>query len=105
MGCIHNTSDSILQRLRRRWFAAALLIGLVSTIPSFADTPEFEPDRSVSTSPMTASAAGSAIAEASASAPSSAPPLTRAATQRHIDEMSPASWLSQFGRVSIDRRE
>lgn len=105
MSGFHNTSDSILQRAGRRWLAAALLIALVSTVPSFADTPEIERDRSVSTSPMTASAVASASAESSASTPSSAPPLTRAATQRRIDEMSPAGWLSQFGRISIGRRE
>jgi hypothetical protein len=105
MSEFHNTSDSILQRAGRRWLVAALLIGLASTVPSFADTPEIEPDRSVSTSPTAATAAGSSTAESSASTPSSAPPLTRAATRRRIDEMSPAGWLSQFGRVSIGRRE
>ena len=40
-----------------------------------------------------------------ATALASAPrPLTRAATQLQIDEMSPVGWLRQFGAVSIGRR-
>jgi hypothetical protein len=32
-------------------------------------------------------------------------PLTRAAAQLRIDEMSPVGWLSQFGNVSIGQRD
>ena len=31
------------------------------------------------------------------------PPLTRAATQQHVDEMSPMGWLASYGPVVVGR--
>jgi len=83
----------------------SVLIALMGAAPSFAETGEFHPDRSVSTSP--AELTGRALADARSEAVPSAedPPLTRAATQLRIDEMSPTRWLSRYGHVSIDRRD
>lgn len=33
------------------------------------------------------------------------PPLTRAATQQHVDEMSPMGWLASYGTVVVGYSE
>jgi hypothetical protein len=85
--------------------AGIVLIALMSAAQDFAETDEIHPDRSVSTSPTELAERGSAHAQPMTTLSSDDPPLTRAATQLRIDEMSPARWLSRFGSVSIGQRE
>jgi hypothetical protein len=33
------------------------------------------------------------------------PPLTRAAARRQVETITPAHWLSRFGRVDVERRD
>lgn len=81
------------------------LLLLTGAALSFAETGEVPPDHPVSTSPSDLTKAGS-VDKTLESAPSTNdPPLTRAATQRRIDEMSPTRWLSRYGSVSIGQRE
>jgi hypothetical protein len=102
MGEIGNISR---RSLRRFGLAAAVLIVLASAAPSVANTEEIPPDRSVSTSPTGLPGPGSANVGPPAALASDDPPLTRAATQQRIEEMSPIHWLSRFGKVSIERRD
>lgn len=81
------------------------LLLLTGAAQSFAETSEVSPDHPVSTSPTDLTKAGG-VDKTLESAPSTNdPPLTRAATQRRIDEMSPTRWLSRYGSVSIGQRE
>ena len=102
MGEIGNISR---RSLRRFGLAAAVLIALASAAPSVANTEEIPPDRSVSTSPTGQPGPGSANAGPPAALSFDDTPLTRAAAQQRIEEMSPIHWLSRFGRVSIERRD
>ena len=88
--------------------AGILLFTSISAAPSFAGTDTLHPDhpdRSVSTSPAELTKRGSADAQPADDLRADDPPLTRAATQLRIDEMSPTRWLSRYGSVSIDHRD
>ncbi len=88
--------------------AGILLFTSISAAPSFAGTGTLHPahpDRSVSTSPAELTRRGSADAPPAGDLWANDPPLTRAATQLRIDEMSPTRWLSEYGSVSIDHRD
>jgi len=75
----------------------------VAPIPN--PTPHSVEAQSVSSATHPAVSTTSHAAAHTASAPAITPrPLTRAAAQLHIDEMSPVDWLSQFGSVSIGQR-
>lgn len=117
MGGIDNISKKTLRRARRSCFVGIVvgiivmvLISLLGASPGFAesgpsDPARSEPDRSVSTSPTASTTNASPTATDSGLIVHDAPPLTRAATKRRIDEMSPMQWLSHFGAVSIAGRE
>ena len=109
MGVFTNISDRTRRRFGRHGLASILaaivLIALMGAAASFADTGEIHPDGPVSTSPADLVKQGSAETRPAAAIATDDPPLTRAATQLRIDEMSPARWLSQFGSVSIGHRE
>jgi hypothetical protein len=83
------------------------LIALIGGVPSLAaETDEKRSNRSVvSTSPADLAEPGSADARPAPARSMDDPPLTRAAMQLHIDEMSPTRWLTRFGNVSIGRRD
>jgi hypothetical protein len=74
-----------------------------------ADAPTSPPDARVSTSPDPSTPAQSAIHPptpgATASEDDGLPPLTRAATRRRIESISPVPWLARFGPVSLEQRE
>lgn len=86
-------------------FAGIALITLANAAPSLADPAEIHSDPPVSTSPTERTKHGPADAARTDTLSIDDPPLTRAATQRRIDEMSPVLWLAQFGRVTIDPRQ
>ena len=86
-------------------FAGIALITLANAAPSLADSAEIRSDPPVSTSPTERTKHGPADAAGTDTLSIDDPPLTRAATQRRIDEMSPVLWLAQFGRVTIDPRQ
>jgi len=79
-------------------------IVLIGATDSLADPSETLSDEAVSTRPIDAAHTASADAAPHDALAVATPALTRAAAQRHIDEMSPTLWLSQFGHVSIDPR-
>jgi hypothetical protein len=95
------------QRSLWRILAGVGLIALMGGAPSpAAETDENRSNRSVvSTSPTDLAEPGSADARPATARSMDDPPLTRAAMQLHIDEMSPTHWLAQFGTVSIGRRD
>lgn len=86
-------------------FAGIALITLANAAPSLADPAEIHSDPPVSTSPTERTKHGPADAARTDTLSIDDPPLTRAATQRRIDEMSPVLWLAQFGRVTVDPRQ
>lgn len=86
-------------------FAGIALITLANAAPSLADPAEIRSDPPVSTSPTERTKHGPADAARTDTLSIDDPPLTRAATQRRIDEMSPVLWLAQFGRVTVDPRQ
>lgn len=113
MGAFANISKK-----RRRCFArqrlASVLAGLVLIVTvraatSSAETgtlhPDHAEDRPVSTSPALLAELDSLDAHPLAAPETNDPPLTRAAAQQRIDEMSPTRWLSRYGRVSIGHRD
>ena len=81
------------------------LLLLVGAVQSFAEPDEAPLDHPVSTSPTDLANAGSGDRQLETAPATNDPPLTRAATQRRIDEMSPTRWLSRYGSVSIGQRE
>jgi len=85
--------------------ALSSLLLLIGAGQSFAESGEVPPDRPVSTSPTDLTEAGSRNRQLDTAPSTNDPPLTRAATQRRIDEMSPTRWLSRYGSVSIGQRE
>lgn len=85
--------------------AFGLLVGWMGTTPSFAGADDFHPERSVSTSPIESPKPEAGDATTPIAGANQEPPLTRAAAQLHIDQMSPTRWLAQFGSVSIGHRE
>jgi hypothetical protein len=93
------------QSLANTLAGLALITLLGAAIQSSADTGEVPPDHPVSTSPTDLAKAGSADTKPETASSTDDPPLTRAATQRRIDEMSPTRWLSRYGSVSIGQRE
>ena len=118
MGAFANIPDSTRRPFGRRGLRSLLsgivLIGLMSAVPIFAESEtdatesdrRIEPNRSVSTSPMLALFKPDSSRSHLPAAPSTdGPPLTRAAAQLRIDEMSPVRWLSRFGSVSIGQRD
>lgn len=107
MGAYNYISDSIWLRLERRRLAnilaGAVLIALIGPSPSLAAEPEAGlSNRSVvSTSPVDLAEPDSTQQQPTATRSVNGPPLTRAASQLRIKEMSPTRWLAQFGNVSI----
>ena len=109
MGGITNISEWTQRRAWRhgltRLVVGIVLIALLGAAPSFAETGQFHPDRSVSTSPADLAKQGPADTRPPAALATNDPPLTRAAAQLRIDEMSPTRWPSHFGSVSIGHRQ
>lgn len=115
MGAFNNASTHSERTHRRsgQHSLASTLAGLalvsqlllIGAGQSFAETGEVPPDRPVSTSPTDLTEAGSGDRQLETAPSTNDPPLTRAATQRRIDEMSPTRWLSRYGSVSIGQRE
>jgi hypothetical protein len=106
MGDISHISDRSVRSLQQTCLAGLALFALLTAIPeNAASADEPHPDRSVSTSPQEPRALGSQDVQPVNDKSLDGPPLTRAANQRQIDEMSPTNWLSRFGRVSIGRLE
>lgn len=119
LGVFNNVSDQLDRtqpRFGRRRLAGTLLgaalipllfltLILIGTGQGFAETGEVPPDHPVSTSPTGLTQAGSGDRPLETAPSADDPPLTRAATQLRIDEMSPTRWLSRYGNVSIGQRE
>ena len=81
------------------------LLLLIGALQSSAETGEVPPDHPVSTSPTDLTKVGSGDGPLQTAPSTNDPPLTRAATQLRIDEMSPTLWLSRYGSVSIGELE
>ena len=115
MGAFNNISDQpdrTQYRFGRHSLANTLagvalisLLLLIGSVQSSAETGEDPPDHPVSTSPTDLTKAGSGDGPLETAPSTDDPPLTRAATQRRIDEMSPTRWLARYGSVSIGQRE
>jgi hypothetical protein len=109
MGAIANISDSIPRRPGTRDLTGVLaglaVIALLAAASSFAGSDQNPSDHTVSTSPTHLTNRGSDDAQPSKAISSNDPPLTRAAMQLRINEMSPTRWLSRFGRVSVAHRD
>jgi hypothetical protein len=109
MGAIANILDSTPRRSETRGLAGVLAglaaIALLAAASGFAGSDPIPSDHSVSTSPSHLANRGLDYAQPSKAMSRNDPPLTRAATQLRMDEMSPTRWLSRFGRVSVAHRE
>jgi hypothetical protein len=111
MGGYSNILDRALGRFERHRLASILagiaLIALVGAAESLATESDAIPsNRSVvSTSPTDLAEAASTVTRPATVRALDGPPLTRAATQLRIDQMSPTRWLSGFGNVSIGPRD
>jgi hypothetical protein len=111
MGGYNNILDWALGGFERHRLASVLagiaLITLMGAAESLATESDAIPsNRSVvSTSPTDFAERTSTVARPAAVRPLDDPPLTRAATQLRIDQMSPTRWLSGFGNVSIGPRD
>lgn len=64
---------------------------------------EDETESPVSTSPSELAAAGAEPRERLAGQGSDGLPLTRAAARRRVEAMTPVTWLSSFGPVTVGR--
>ena len=112
MGGYNNIFDWALGCFEQHRLASVLAgIALITLMGGAAESLATESDaiasdRSVvSTSPTDLAERASAVARPATVRPLDDPPLTRAATQLHIDEMSPTRWLARFGNVSIGPRD
>ena len=109
MGVTAHISDSISGRFGKRGLAGVLVglvaLALMGAAASFAGSDKILSDQPVSTSPTHGARRDSGEVQPPKALPSNDPPLTRAAMQLRIDEMSPTHWLSRFGDVSIAHRE
>jgi hypothetical protein len=104
----NNLIDIAIERIVRASLLLGVTVTLVCGVSSFAADGEARVapiDRSVSTSPIEGTVPGSLESASPRNPANEAPPLTRAATQRRIEEMSPARWLARYGHVSIDQRD
>jgi len=88
-----------------RVLAGLALIAMLGAAVGFAESDRLLSDQSVSTRPTKLATRSSEDAKLSDTHSPNDPPLTRAATQLRIDEMSPTAWLSQYGHVSIEHRQ
>jgi hypothetical protein len=102
MGDLSHISDRAIRWVQRACLVGLTLFAVQMAIPAYAvSADEPSSDRSVSTSPQERPDLDAADVQRLDGQSLDGPPLTRAANQRQIDEMSPAGWLSRFGRVSI----
>ncbi len=114
--------DNILNRGRLRSanlaLVAALLLGSASV--AAAGPPEgrldarssgpivnatAETEASVSTSPIALGATGPFERATAPRSHRETMPLTRAASQQRVEEMSPMAWLARYGAVTVGRTE
>ncbi|MBJ20990.1 MAG: hypothetical protein CL933_16405 [Deltaproteobacteria bacterium] len=64
-----------------------------------------EAEAAVSTRPVALGTPGSTANPNAAGARAQARPLTRAAAQRRVEEMSPMAWLASYGPVTVGQNE
>ena len=92
-----------LRNILIRMLSTGLLVLLAGA--AFADEPASEAPGSIEAAVSMSPApfeGDSDRTNASRVQPSPHPlPLTRAATQQHIDDMSPVGWLASFGPVTV----
>jgi hypothetical protein len=113
MGDLNNDSYQTVEpevSALRIGLAAAILTFLVSGLASANDStppdPDSESHRSIAEAQVSTSPADYGIRQRwnsprSAGSFDTAPPLTRAAEKKVIEEMSPMTWLSGFGQVTV----
>jgi hypothetical protein len=111
MGGYANETSGAARRHRRsrRLAGLVLVLGTVLTIPALADPPAGSPgnagrDRPVSTRPIGRDRPDAGDLARRHVAALDRPPLTRAAAQRRVEQMSPTAWLSRYGDVTIGVR-
>ena len=105
MGAFLNIPDFLVGGPRRLLQLTLLAIGLLLAPNSIADSQSPIDAAPVSTSPDRSQPREQANPLERRSGDKGQLPLTRAAAQRRIDDMSPLVWLTHYGAVSIDRSE
>lgn len=118
MGAFANISDRGASKRRLRCAIGSLVSALIVGFASIASADPANDARSpdphttasdrapaaeaaVSTSPVALGMPGLSAESDPVAVDADAMPLTRAASQQRVDEMSPMSWLSSYGNITI----